>query len=298
MPRRILWSGIFTVWPRANGSAGWRTWRGAPMPPCMSWRSKKLALPADPLRHKLMADGWWAWAESASEADRDQARRHAAALYRDARGDLAGLTLDEVNRRIRVAEASSAADAPRQDGVNALALVDVTKDAVEGVWALSGGVLSSDAATHARLQLPVRAGEEYDLSVTFTRTEGSGPVVVLLTGGGAAFGLALDVKGHEARFEAINHKVSVDNPTRVDCALENDRRYVVTVRVRKDAVTALLDGKPLTQWKTDYKDLSRYDLCSESKGVTMGGTIPRTSWFIVGLRKYLKCRSASQGERK
>ena len=44
------------------------------------------------------------------------------------------------------------------------------------------------------------APEEYDLRVSFTRQEGTGPVAVLLAGRGRSFGLALDVKG-EARLE-------------------------------------------------------------------------------------------------
>ena len=238
-----------------------------------------LTTTADPLRRKQMGDAWWAWAQTASECDRKQAQQHAADLYRSARSDLAGLTLDEVNRRIRLAEAPAGAQTQPQGGVNALLLIDVVKDAVEGAWKLTDGVLTCDAATHARLQLPVRAAEEYDLHITFTRTEGTGPVVLLLTGRGTAFGFALDVKGHEARFEEVNHKVAADNPTRVDCTLENGHRYAVVIQMRKEGVTALLDGKILSHWKTDYKDLTRYDMWKlndpKSLGLGVGKSVVR-----------------------
>ena len=43
---------------------------------------------------------------------------------------------------------------------------------------------------------------------------------------------------------------------RADKVLTNGKRHTALLRVRRDGVKAFLDGKPVTQWKTDYKDAS------------------------------------------
>ena len=86
---------------------------------------------------------------------------------------------------------------------------------------------------------------------------GEGSVGILLSSKGRGFGLAIDVKG-EARLERVDGKIAKDNPTTVPVAISNNHTYGVLVEVRKDHVRALLDGKLLTEWKTDYKDMTRY----------------------------------------
>ncbi len=80
---------------------------------------------------------------------------------------------------------------------------------------------------------------------------------MLLTSHNKLFGLALDVKG-EARFERVGGKIDKDNPTTAPVAISNNHKYLLTIGIHKDGVRASLDNKLITEWKTDYKDLSRY----------------------------------------
>ena len=137
-------------------------------------------------------------------------------------------------------------------------MVDTEKDATEGTWSKSAAAISCETSAYATLALPYVPPEEYDLSTTFTRTDGKGPIAILLASGKRSFDFCLDVKG-EARFERVNGKVAKDNPTATPVAISNNRSYRLTIEVRKDHIRALLDGKTLTEYKTDGKDLSRYN---------------------------------------
>jgi hypothetical protein len=109
------------------------------------------------------------------------------------------------------------------------------------------------------MRLPYVPPEEYDLTASFTRTEGSGSIALLLAATKRSFEFVLDIKG-EARFEQVGGKVAKDNPTVMPVAVSNGRRYTLTVEVRRDHVRALLDGKTICDWKTDLKDLTRYSV--------------------------------------
>jgi hypothetical protein len=224
---------------------------------------KELAGPAEAAWVEL-ADGWSSVAEKlTAPAERRRALAHASELYRKAQAALQGITLTRIQSRMAAINTeitgSGTAAPAAQAAVNLLALVDPARDACGGSWTAGGGTLAVASAPYATLQLPFTPPEEYDLSASFTRTEGAGPIALLLVAKGRAFGFSLDTRG-EARFERVNGKVAQDNPTVVPVAVSNGRRYTLLVQVRKDALRALLDGKLLVEYKPDpaYKDLSRY----------------------------------------
>jgi serine/threonine protein kinase len=70
---------------------------------------------------------------------------------------------------------------------NLKVLVDPARDAVAGAWKLEGPALISGPAPHARLEIPWRPAEDYDLRATFARREGGGEVAVLLPWKGGTF---------------------------------------------------------------------------------------------------------------
>ncbi|HVX86878.1 MAG TPA: hypothetical protein VH253_18995 [Phycisphaerae bacterium] len=236
---------------------------------------KELGHPADGAEQVKIGDAWWSIAENQTGRARRIVEAHAREWYRTAKASLEGLTLTRIESRLGeepgaapatvggakpLAEPGSAARPVSLTGgrVDLLGLVDPGKDAVSGTWR-SGGGLTVASDRYALLQLPFAPPEEYDLAVTFTRTAGDGSLAVLLASHRKSFGFALDVKG-EARFERVGNKIAKDNPTSVPVVINNGQAYVLTIQVRNDHVAALLDGKPLTQWKTDYKDMARYAL--------------------------------------
>jgi len=219
-----------------------------------------LANPAGTDEQVKLGDMWWAIGEAQSDHHRIQAAARARYWYGLAKQTITGITLTKINSRL--AEATTASAAPGAGHLDLLPLVDVEKDAVAGTWKVDGGDLVITPDKYNRLQLPVRPPEEYDFTVRFTRTEvnkgNEGTVAIMLTYKDKPFDLALQASGNAARLEAVNKNAVKDNPTIVPLKLENNQPYTVTVEVRKDGVRALLDGKMLLEYKTDYKDLSGY----------------------------------------
>jgi len=230
--------------------------------------ARELARPADGVELVALGDAWWDVGQSAAGREKRVVLAHAREIYARAQKAIAWITLARIESRMGETAGNKSGDVRSGVGgavanaVDLLALVDVAKDAAVGKWSVAAGGVQCENAAYACVRLPWVPAEEYDLHVTFTRQEGTGPVAVLLAGRGrqgGAFGLALDVKG-EARLEQVNGKVAKDNPTVVPVAVSNGRRYELVVEVRKDRVGALLDGKRLLDYKTDGKDLTRYSV--------------------------------------
>lgn len=93
-------------------------------------------------------------------------------------------------------------------------LVDPAKDAVSGAWTAEGGTLVSGPAAHARLEIPWRPAQEYDLRATFSRRDGGGEVAFLLPwkGGTFAWTTRLPENGapHTAEFHVRNDGLSAN----------------------------------------------------------------------------------------
>jgi hypothetical protein len=225
---------------------------------------RDLAAPTDQLQEALLGDAWWDYGENASGAIRTNTQRHACDWYRLAQPGLAGLTLTRIQTRLHAyplstTQSSRAEALAAGNVIDLLPLFDFTKDAPGGKWSITNNALQCTAVKYACIQIPYSPPEEYDLRTTFVRTEGDAPITLLLESHNKSFGFSLDVKG-EARFERVAGKIAKDNPTNAPVAVSNNHRYTLTVQVRNDSVRALLDDKLVTQWKTDYKDLARYEL--------------------------------------
>ena len=168
-------------------------------------------------------------------------------------------------RRIQSRIDKAAGDSPkaaapaRQVRWRCSALIDPAKDAAQGQWTRGSEGVSCANSAYACLRLPYAPPEEYDLTASFTRTEGNGSITPLLAAQKRSFGFVLDIKG-EGRFEQVGGKVVKDILTVVPVAVSNGRRYTLTVEVRRDHVRAILDGKTICEWKTDLKDLTRYSV--------------------------------------
>ena len=59
------------------------------------------------------------------------------------------------------------------------------------------------------------------------------------------------------------------NPTTTNFPMNNETRYACEVRVRNDRFTALIDGKTILDYKTDYKNIA--DLTGYRIGTGMLG---------------------------
>ena len=161
----------------------------------------------------------------------------------------------------RISISGEAATEPSEKTVDLLSLIDPARDAVAGVWKMSAGVLASDDTQHARIAFPYEPPEEYDFRLEFARAQDKGNMAALLVEHGTPFGWAMGVQSNRVcRFESVNRHVHEGNPTEVKFPLQRDRKYILVIKVRKDGVQAIVDGKVIDEYKTDYKDMSRYAL--------------------------------------
>jgi len=148
-------------------------------------------------------------------------------------------------------------DVAWQTATNLLPLLDLPQDATPNTWKLQNGAAVCPKTGAGKLHLPYQPSAEYDLRVTFTRTDANGVLVQYLTGGGHSFVWVLNAASTPVTaFSQIRNQGVSSNASKTPLNLQNGRKYTSVVQVRSDSVTAFLDGKPLVQWKTDYKDMS------------------------------------------
>lgn len=154
----------------------------------------------------------------------------------------------------------SAAEEPQW--VSLLPAIRPQEAGVAGEWKLSSDTLSVNAVTGGRLMLPVAPTGEYDLRVSFTRKDGRHSVGAVVVHGGKQVAFELDAWGmHLAGFQNLNGQTIQQNATRREgMQLENGKRYLMTIEVRKDRLRALLDGKELANHATDGRDLTLSNL--------------------------------------
>jgi hypothetical protein len=152
-----------------------------------------------------------------------------------------------------------AADDAWKRAVNLLRFVDPARDAVLGEWKLQMDGLASDASDGARLELPYRPPEEYDFRIVFTRLGAADNVSQMLTASGRPFSVTLGGWGNRIfSFERISGLIGNSNPSTVKhpSCLETGKRHTSLVQVRKSGCKLYVDGKLVTFWKTDFKDMS------------------------------------------
>ncbi len=153
--------------------------------------------------------------------------------------------------------------------------IDPAQDALLGDWEIRNGRLvgASESPTiwpvgaypnsSYWLLLPYEPPDEYDLRALFTRAAGNGEVELILSHAKAHFCFALDFGGakHLIGFkdidparESLLHPSTVSQPA----GLNNGQRYAVVVHVRRDGLTAELDGRTILHYPTGYQAM-RYE---------------------------------------
>jgi hypothetical protein len=215
-----------------------------------SLAAAELAKPGDAEGVVRVADGWWDAAPSLRDPARHNVLLHAVALYHSALEGTSGLRRAAIEKRIE-----EVANADRSPFVNLLALVDLDHDVLNGRWRIEQGSLIGDNEGHSRVRIPYAPPEEYDFRIVFTRLDGNADVAQLLSHGPASFAWEMGA------FDNTNTLISIikdPNPTikRVQSVLANGKSSESIVKVRRNSVSAYLNGKLLASYTTDYSDLS------------------------------------------
>jgi hypothetical protein len=163
----------------------------------------------------------------------------------------------------------------------ALAQVDANKDARVGAWRLEQGRLVCERAPVAsRASLALPAGpEEYDLEGVIERTDGDKGLTFGMWAQGKSFMVAVDapilvndkLAGPWSGITNVDDKSlnEPDNPTRkAGPHLVNGKRHLLRCQVRANGIAAMLDGKPLFDYRGGYERL-------------LGSKWPREDAFFV-----------------
>jgi putative intracellular protease/amidase len=131
--------------------------------------------------------------------------------------------------------------------------VDPAKQAVAGAWSKSGNELSVRAAQGACLALTTAPQGEYDLRASFTRKSGQHSIGLVVVHGNQQVVFEVDAWGsHLAGFQDVGGKSIRDNATRrADVRLENNKRYTITVEVRKGQLRGLLENREIATLPMD-----------------------------------------------
>lgn len=134
-----------------------------------------------------------------------------------------------------------------------ISTVDPAKQAVAGTWAKSGNELTVGAAQAACLALTTAPLGEYDLRTSFTRKSGQHSIGLVVVHGNQQVVFEVDAWGsHLAGFQDVGGKSIRENTTRrADVRLENNRRYTITVEVRKGQLRGLLDDREIATLPMD-----------------------------------------------
>jgi hypothetical protein len=161
---------------------------------------------------------------------------------------------------VAVKPPTGAATKPAPKPVDLLALVidDPAKHGLSGTWTRDAkGRLNCGGGT-ARLEFPVDGPDEYDFAVEFTRAVAGSDFVLMCAARGTPFAFcAGGGGGRDFAITMLGGRRFQGNPTltSVEGLLTPGVKHRVEVRVRKDEVIALLDGRETCRHKSDLSDL-------------------------------------------
>jgi WD40 repeat protein/serine/threonine protein kinase len=145
------------------------------------------------------------------------------------------------------------------NSINLLGMIDPRRNTVWGSWdTAEAGRLVSDRSPYARIEIPFQLPQEYDFRLVFERRSGAGGVTVILSRGGRQFRCEVGGEANtRCMFENLKSTQILEVPALVQepVMLRNDTLYTLLLQVRNDGVKALLNGKPLLEWKTDFSDI-------------------------------------------
>ncbi|HYF37781.1 MAG TPA: hypothetical protein VD994_20940, partial [Prosthecobacter sp.] len=150
--------------------------------------------------------------------------------------------------------------------VDLLALIDVDRDTIRGMWSKSTrGVSVAPQSGVTVLEIPYQPPEEYDYEVEFTPDNDGMNVNQYLSAGGRSF--AWKLNSHNIvpplyGFEMLDGRFAKDlreAATQMDSAIEKGKRYHSKIEVRRGGLRALLDGEELVRWSGDFNRFSMED---------------------------------------
>lgn len=149
------------------------------------------------------------------------------------------------------------------DTIDLLSKIDPKKDAFSGNWKFMGGTLvgTSSPFTHSKMLTSCTPPDEYDLTMTIERKDGTLDVYVGLVAGEKQFTFHFD------GFNGYNGLAMIDgmapdlNGTGIKGSVfQNRKPRTVVFMVRKEGIVVQLDGKDYYKWRGDWSRVSLHGM--------------------------------------
>ncbi len=149
--------------------------------------------------------------------------------------------------------------------VDLLSAIDLASDVHSGRWEKQNGVLACPGKSESKLELPYEPPAEYDFKITFfIDKDGVYDISQILSKGENRF--AFKIAGWDrppvVGFESVagTQVWMKENPTRaVILALAPEKSHTMLVKVRNNGLSSYIDGNAVSNWKTDYSDLTIHE---------------------------------------
>ena len=144
--------------------------------------------------------------------------------------------------------------------VNLLPLIDVRRDAIKGAWERDGETLRSTAGEGTRIELPIDAPEEYDLTIVARRETGNDCIAAGLPIGGRQVAVWIDGfpdLGYRTGFDQLDRQMVEKSPASLrDPMLKTGASSTIVYQVRRDRVSVQLDGRKLLDFQGNLERLT------------------------------------------
>jgi serine/threonine-protein kinase len=166
--------------------------------------------------------------------------------------------------------------------------IDPGRDTVSGPWRKDGARLFCDGGESAVLRIPYEPPAEYDFRVVFLRESGTCATIQFLCKDGRNFAFDLGGYGNAlSGFATVGGRGTPNNPTKIAHSLHDGQRYNSVVEVRRDRVTAFLDGKKWTEWLPQMGELGTDPgWCVDIPGlIGLGNCESRTYFESIQIRE-------------
>ena len=146
--------------------------------------------------------------------------------------------------------------------LNLIPLLDLKKAIVTGQWSFEKGVLvgSSPLADNSRLELPMEAPQEYDLTIDVARKNGVGDFDIGLVGGGHQFIVAFDSSNCTlSGIGLIEGKPLSQHGQGIPGRFFTDEKpKSIVCMVRKENLIVQVDGKDFLSYSGGWDKLSNH----------------------------------------
>lgn len=215
---------------------------------------KDLARPLEAEKQLEAADAWWdVFLKEKSPWRKAKIAARAQSWYEQAAGTATGLTKVKLDKRLAELEES------QPGALNLLRFIDVKQEPV-GEWALDGGALLSPADNFARILIPYSPPEEFDLTAVVERNQGGDAIVFGLIRGNTQYAVWIEgysSLGGRSGIEHVDNVLFDKNPASVQGSiLASGKASTVVISVRKQSITATVDGKGFVSFQGNFARVS------------------------------------------